>query len=336
MFNNVALDVCIGLIFIFLLYSLLATTIQEIWSQITARRSKVLYKSIKYMLHDSDLVTAFYGHPLIKSLARSSATKYPSYIAADTFSRTMIQLLRGGSFDQTTPQIELIRRSLFAFAGNELVVGSQKYKMSQDTIDYLRMIWVDCANDIDKFRTMLEQWYNNSMDRASGSYKRKSQVTSIIIGFALAGVFNIDTIAITKILSSNPTVSNQLASFAIEKYKALDPGARSSAHVTDSLLLSVASAAGSNAQLSKLVLGLGYGDKLPDQDKYQHMANLLFLLGWLITALAISLGAPFWFDLLSKLIQLRGTGPKPVSQTSDGSTTLTGNDTPSSPTNRKG
>jgi hypothetical protein len=31
-------------------------------------------------------------------------------------------------------------------------------------------------------------------------------------------------------------------------------------------------------------------------------------LGFLITALAISLGAPFWFDLLSKLVQLRGAG----------------------------
>ena len=34
------------------------------------------------------------------------------------------------------------------------------------------------------------------------------------------------------------------------------------------------------------------------------------VLGWLITALAISLGAPFWFDMLNKIIRLRGAGPK--------------------------
>ena len=31
-------------------------------------------------------------------------------------------------------------------------------------------------------------------------------------------------------------------------------------------------------------------------------------LGWLFTAAAVSLGAPFWFDLLSRVARLRGTG----------------------------
>src|SRR5437870_4444360 len=35
------------------------------------------------------------------------------------------------------------------------------------------------------------------------------------------------------------------------------------------------------------------------------------LVGLLLTGLALSLGAPFWFDLLSKLINLRGAGAKP-------------------------
>jgi hypothetical protein len=35
------------------------------------------------------------------------------------------------------------------------------------------------------------------------------------------------------------------------------------------------------------------------------------IVGWLITALAVTLGAPFWFELLSKLVNVRGSGPKP-------------------------
>jgi hypothetical protein len=31
------------------------------------------------------------------------------------------------------------------------------------------------------------------------------------------------------------------------------------------------------------------------------------LLGWLITAFAVSLGAPFWFDLLNKIMVIRST-----------------------------
>ena len=32
------------------------------------------------------------------------------------------------------------------------------------------------------------------------------------------------------------------------------------------------------------------------------------LFGWLFTAAAVSLGAPFWFDLLSRVAKLRGAG----------------------------
>lgn len=37
----------------------------------------------------------------------------------------------------------------------------------------------------------------------------------------------------------------------------------------------------------------------------------LSLLGIFVTALALSLGAQFWFDLLKKLVALRGSGAKP-------------------------
>jgi hypothetical protein len=44
------------------------------------------------------------------------------------------------------------------------------------------------------------------------------------------------------------------------------------------------------------------------------VAGFLFfkLIGIGATALALSLGAPFWFDLLQKIMNIRGTGPKPV------------------------
>ena len=51
---------------------------------------------------------------------------------------------------------------------------------------------------------------------------------------------------------------------------------------------------------------------------WQHLVNanwwgntLLIPLGWLITALACTLGAPFWFDALGKLVKLRASGGRP-------------------------
>lgn len=37
----------------------------------------------------------------------------------------------------------------------------------------------------------------------------------------------------------------------------------------------------------------------------------IHILGWFLTALAASLGAPFWFDLLKKVANLRASGPNP-------------------------
>ena len=34
-------------------------------------------------------------------------------------------------------------------------------------------------------------------------------------------------------------------------------------------------------------------------------------LGWLITAFAVSMGAPFWFDLLNKFVNIRASGKAP-------------------------
>jgi len=48
-------------------------------------------------------------------------------------------------------------------------------------------------------------------------------------------------------------------------------------------------------------------------EENSNAAWFLKLVGWLITALAVSLGGPFWFDLLNRLVDLRGAGPRPAS-----------------------
>jgi hypothetical protein len=52
MFNSVALDVVIGLIFIYLLYSLLATVISEMIASVLGLRARNLKVAINRMLND--------------------------------------------------------------------------------------------------------------------------------------------------------------------------------------------------------------------------------------------------------------------------------------------
>ena len=42
--------------------------------------------------------------------------------------------------------------------------------------------------------------------------------------------------------------------------------------------------------------------------------RLAHAIGWVLTAAAVSLGAPFWFDLLGRVAKLRGTGRRPTGQ----------------------
>jgi hypothetical protein len=44
---------------------------------------------------------------------------------------------------------------------------------------------------------------------------------------------------------------------------------------------------------------------------------LFKLLGLVLSVFAIMMGAPFWFDTLNKISNLRGTGPKPSTTISD-------------------
>src|SRR6185437_11523646 len=122
MFNNVALDVFIGLVFIFLLYSLLATIIQEMIATRLAFRAKVLEKAIIRMLEDLEtdnhrpfgdridgflhilglknilknttVAPWFYAHPLIKYLGEDNYYSKPAYLHARNFSKVILDLLK--------------------------------------------------------------------------------------------------------------------------------------------------------------------------------------------------------------------------------------------------
>lgn len=81
------------------------------------------------------------------------------------------------------------------------------------------------------------------------------------------------------------------------------------------------------AQLERVGLPIGWtGSAWPDLFGPTSKApfppavgnTMLVLLGWLATALACTLGAPFWFDALGKLIKLRAAGAKPEPGRADG------------------
>lgn len=345
MFNSTVLDVVIGLVFIYLLYSLLATVLQEIIATNINLRAKILKNGIERMLDDDNIkhkksklgdekeneeITApehkqnketlskvFYKHPLIKYLGKNRFHSKPSYLTPQNFSKVLVDLLRGESAQPGQNFNPLIQKAL-----ND---GKSKWGVETticpQTLSYLKSLWADAHGDIEKFKDSLEQWFTDTMERASGWYKKRTQLILFFIGLAIAIFFNVDTISIAKKLSNNPKLATQLADNASvylqnEKRTGINQGDSGkvipNGKITESIALidSANSLVQKNIKDSNELLGLGWTKVCKNGErKFSFYSNFYWhsILGWIITALAISLGAPFWFDLLNKLMKLRSS-----------------------------
>jgi hypothetical protein len=185
-------------------------------------------------------------------------------------------------------------------------------------------------------RQNLEDWFNNSMDRLSGWYSRNARQVAIVVGFALALIFNVDTIHIAQTLYNNAALSAQIAQSA-QAYVEQRPEGIGETSARDQLDLN-----DPNLQ-SLLALPIGWVDfqnihrlldgecvmsnnprilKLIVQDYCIPVVNvptsegylgwLLKLFGISLTAIATMFGAPFWFDVLKKLFNIRISGANPA------------------------
>jgi hypothetical protein len=361
MFGSIALDIVVGLVFIFLLYSLLATIVLEIIATWMGLRAKVLEKAIVRMLNDSaeptlnskdigpgkywanrlkifftrinsfillpspryggTLASQFYNQPSVKYLAEDEWHSKPEYITRENFSKAVIDILRG-DIKPGDDTLVKIRKVLFEDSGsgeNSLIV---KLGIHPETLSHLRTLYIDAKNDIDNFRTALESWFEDTMKRATGWYKRHIQVLLFLIGFFIAMVFNVDTFGVIKVLSNDKEAREQLVKLAAEtQYEStaarMDSLQKDTLFLNDSERLSLLDSAykkvSQDMKNANKILGMGY--YLPEGktgffDKIRFIIRTqvtkLSVFGWLITALAISLGSPFWFDLLNKIMKLRG------------------------------
>ncbi|MBV8253438.1 MAG: hypothetical protein JO154_12595 [Chitinophaga sp.] len=353
MFSNLAIDVALGLIFIYLLYSLFVTILQEMIARAFGLRSRILSKALRRMLDedthandlgkfgkftfftwfyekgwsivhyfnpfaDAPILKKFYDSPSIHYLGENTAASRPAYISPTIFSQTIVHLLRTSttakSSDTETIQAALEENSL---------------QLGQHTVSHIRNLFADAGEDIPQFRIQLESWFNETMSRASSWYRKHCQTWLLIIGFFIAGIFNVDTIAIARILMKDKTVRQEMVQLASSRSDAFYPMVDTlqqhqlfykdsaflrqdtsvKAFVADTAVVAVYGMLRRDAAEARNVLGI-HRDFAVGRLGLSHplQANIwLVLAGWFMTAMAISLGAPFWFDLLGKVVKFRNT-----------------------------
>jgi hypothetical protein len=158
------------------------------------------------------------------------------------------------------------------------------------------------GNDVAKLKKSLEDWFNSAMDRVSGWYKYRTQKLLFVIGLVLAVAMNIDAINILKQLSKDSTLRQSIVAAAGSAKPSATQGE------SEPLKSQIQDAKTEVMDVSNLGIPIGW-NHIPSVLKTGawHWRYLNILLGWLVTGLAVSLGAPFWFDMLNKIMVVRST-----------------------------
>jgi hypothetical protein len=202
----------------------------------------------------------------------------------------------------------------------------------------------------EKFKGAVETWFNDAMDRVSGWYKRHIQWVQVILGVALTFTLDLDSVLIVRALSTDnsgllkatvseaqrfaeesaakagpdnspqsfptPTAEGAPQPGTTPRANSSDPAETLRRLMTEFSALNVpvgwtTGATASNADFRQWP-GWTWQRKgfLPWCQDWRDTITHHFV-GWLLTIVAVSLGAPFWFDLLSRFISVRASGDPP-------------------------
>lgn len=318
------LDVVIGTIFVFLLFSLVVSALNEFILSLLDRRAKFLQMGLKGLLGDDNRVTDLCKHGLINALSRSDtglgrSKNQPSYIPAGAFVSSLFDLILHKWADNKTPDAAAGANSLKCLSGIPELSGGVIPKELTDYINSLpedqlkqslRSLLTVAGQDIGTFKAAVEGWFNDAMDRVIGWYKRYAQKWMLVIALALAAALNVDTVRIIKTLSSNPNLAKAVAEQAesyVEKNQppAAVPVAPENKDEDLGRKAPDKAAADFKARIANLK-----DTGIPMGWENAHF-DWTMLVGWLVTALAASLGAPFWFDLLGRFMIIGNAGKAP-------------------------
>jgi len=341
------IDFCIGMSFFFLLLTLVCTMINEyLMDKLGNLRQKNLLEGISGLFYDAPRVVKLYQHPLITALYQDEQqprapqpppagqshgepgkqplaiclepfdeimSKLPSYIPSRTFAAAFLDILKPAGETH--------------FPLDCLQLRQEVLKIDNDRIKKALLPLIDAAQgDLEKARQNIARWYDDTMDRVGGWFKRQARKWLLVPGIVVCLVLNADTIMVGKILWQDP---ERLAAVVTEAQKRADAdktGALQPGDIQGGIKTAIKG--------SQLPLGWVWEEKPGAEDPrlvpfvFTYQDNtlkgitifwekaILKALGLFFTVLAISLGTPFWTDLLNSFVNLRRGGKKPA--TADG------------------
>ena len=253
------------------------------------------------------LTPAVLGHWRVKGLVQNPDSKWrrrsrPSYLPSRAFSLALAETLArsqpGDDGDNGESPWEVADNQIFRRA-NEAID-----KLPAELRPMLHKAATNASDTLEGFRRNVEIAFDDAMERASGWYKRKVQIVIAVIAAVLAVGLNVDTLEVGTGLWKDPALRAAVVAKAGAAQQS--DGTTTPADADDES--PAAAAAKEIDAIEELNLPVGWGsDNSPD-----NVGEVIKRIpGWAITVAALLLGAPFWFDLLSRFARLRGVGVPP-------------------------
>jgi hypothetical protein len=343
------LDLVAGIIFIYFLLSIISSSAVEMVMTACKLRGKMLGKWLKEIFNldvtlpdgsKQKLGRAIMDHCSVTGLSKPG--KAPSYIDAKNFTSAFLEKITYDpenkhsiamdldSIIESIKKSESLPHSLQRILLTYAYEARDKYAaISKATVTEATSI----VSEVDLFKAKIERWFDTNMDRVSGSLKIKYiRPLTLTIGFVAVVLLNADSIAIAKFLYSNPDARANMAAQAynapqdtafqnhVNNIKASKEISKDDSvtlqQIKDSLDAKMALIKKTRANLESSGLPLGWHKnelREPGSGKYSWKLILSKITGLLATVLAVMMGAPFWFDVLNKISNMRSAGKKPES-----------------------
>jgi hypothetical protein len=178
----------------------------------------------------------------------------------------------------------------------------------------------------------IETWFNETMERLSGWYKRKTQMTTFGIGLVIALLFNIDSMQVSNYLWREPTLRQAIVAHLYDYAPPVNetdaPNLMGTIQFFQQELMSLNFPVGWSfiespsqqqcrfAPSPQDTFGMMWRNKcIRPTDTKETTSGWIWaitkLSGIIISGFAASQGSSFWFDILIKIVNVRTTGIKP-------------------------
>jgi len=321
-------DVLIGLTVIILALSMAVTVITQTITTIINTRGRHLRRGLVDLLQQLDpaltaelsksVATTILRHPLVSGSTASvtgllGGPRLGSVVHREEFTKLLMVL----AIDQAPGGLngaakEALTKALIA---NGVDDPAQVLKNVRQMAMQLERASPELSHTVRQNLAMLHaaesdlvakvnNWFDQTMDRTSQRFTASTRLITFVGAFVVAFMLQVDTPAIVNRLSADEQLRQQLVQDAEALYQERQSGEQASTPAANAQALTRAET--DMAQKHRAMLSAAGLVRLPSSGyAWLEGFTLTSVLGMLLTALLLSLGAPFWYSVLGKLLQLR-------------------------------